>query len=285
MSLKRITRMGALGGVLVLGISGGLGILDVQAAETDPVVATVNDQFVRLSDIENARNSLSPKLQGAPLRDIYPMLLESLINSRLSADKARELGYHESPEYLHRMKRISDQILERILLARQIGQQLTDEMIMQRYKQVAERAKTEFEVRARHILVKTQDEALALIIELEADADFAELAKEHSTGPSNVRGGDLGWFGPGKMVKEFYLAAMALKVGDFTKTPVQSKYGWHVILVEERRPFPVPSYLDAREILAQELLAELGRDLISQLRDAAKIEKKSFEEVVKALQE
>lgn len=254
------------------------------AAETDPVVAMVDGQAVRLTDIENARNLLPSKLQGAPLRDVYPILLESLINARLTADKAHKLGYHETPEYTHRMARISDQILQRIVLARHIEQKLTDGLIMERYQQIAERAETQSEVRARHILVKTEDEAKTLVAKLEDGDDFAKLAGEHSIGPSKTRGGDLGWFGPGQMIKAFENAAMALPAGEFTRTPVQTKFGWHVILVEERRPFPVPSYQDAREVLANELSAELGQKFIEQLRGEAKIDKKSFEEVVKALQ-
>lgn len=279
MSLKRITRIGVL--MSALAFAAG----DASAMETDPVVATVNGNFVRLSDIENARNALPSKMQGAPLRNVYPILLESLINSRLTADEAKKLGYHETPEYLHRMARLSDQILERILLARHIEQNLSDEMIKKRYDQVVERAKTQFEVHARHILVEGQDEATALIAQLKDGADFADLAKEHSTGPSAVDGGDLGWFGPGAMVAQFAKAVLDVPTGAFTQRPVKTKFGWHVILIEERRPFPVPSYQDAREVLAQELLAEVGRDYMAELRGAAHIEKKSFEEIVKALQD
>lgn len=269
--------------VLTLALT--LGVAEVRAVETDPVVATVNGTPVRLTDVEEARNLLPSKLQGAPLRDVYPVLLESLINSRLAADKSKKLGYDETPEYQHRMARISDQILERILLARHIEQRLTDELILERYQNVVELAKTQFEVRARHILVEKEEQAKVLIGALEDGAVFAELAAEHSIGPSKSRGGELGWFGPGQMVKEFEHAAMALPAGEFTRTPVKTKFGWHLILVEERRPFPVPSYQDAREVLANELSAELGQSFMEQLRGEAKIEKKSFEEVVKALQQ
>lgn len=279
MNVKRIARVSVFLSALALMADGAL------AVETDPVVATVNGNSVRLTDIENARNSLPAKLQGAPLRDVYPVLLESLINSRLTADKAKKLGYHETPEFLHRMDRLADQILERMMLARHIEQNLTDEMIKERYGQVVEKAKTQFEVHARHILVDKEDEATALVVKLDDGADFATLAKEHSTGPSGKNGGDLGWFGPGQMVPAFSKAAMALPTGEFTKSPVKTQFGWHLILVEERRPFPIPSYQDAREVLAQELLAEVGRDFMTKLRGEAKIEKKSFEEVVKALQE
>lgn len=279
MTFKRILGVGILAGALTFYAGAAL------AVDTDPVVAVVNGKNVYLTDVENARNLLPQELQGAPLRDIYPMLMESLISSRLSADKAQELGYHETPEYLHRMARVSDQILQRMLLQRHIEQKLTDALIMERYQLVAEKAKGQFEINARHILVESEDEAKKLIVELEDGADFAELAKAHSIGPSKEQGGELGWFGPGQMIEAFYQAALQIEADQFSKMPVQTKFGWHIIFVEERRPFPVPSYQDAREILANDLSAELGRAYMSQLRDAAKIEKKSFEEVVKALQE
>jgi len=279
MFLKRSVFFSLVMGFAVL--SGGA----AYSAETDPVVAQVNGKVVHLSDVENARNLLPTKLQGAPLREVYPILMESLVNSSLASDKAVKLGYDETPEYRLRMARISDQILERILLARHIEQHLTDDLIKARYDQVAARAASRFEVHARHILVKEQDHAKALIGLLKDGEDFAQLAAEHSTGPSKSRGGDLGWFGPGQMVATFERAAMALETGAFTPEPVQTKFGWHVILVQERRPFPVPSYQDAREVLANELSAELGQKYMEQLRAEAKIEKKSFEEVVRALQE
>lgn len=255
-----------------------------QGVETDPVVAMVNNHEVRLSDVENARNLLPSKMQGAPLRDVYPVLMESLINSRLAADKAVKLGFNETPEYLHRMARISDQILERILLARHIEQSLTDADIKKRYDQVVERAKTQSEIHARHILVDSEDHAKALIQRLKDGADFSKLASEQSQGPSKTRGGDLGWFGPGEMAQSFEEAALAIPTGAFSQLPAQTQFGWHVIKVEGRRAMPIPSYPEAREFLANELSAELGQKFMEQLRAEASIEKKSFEEVVKALQ-
>ncbi len=271
----------ALLSALVWGLSTG----PAWAVDTDPVVATVNGHEIRLSDVENARNQLPSQLQNAPLRDIYPVLLESLIDTRLAADKATRLGYHETPEFKNRMAQVSDQILQRIMMARHIEQHLTDELILERYQKLAQKAGTQFEIHARHILVESEDRAKELIAMLDDGQIFAELAAEHSTGPSRSRGGDLGWFGPGQMVEPFEAAAMALDVGAYTNAPVQTKFGWHVILVEERRPFPVPSYQEAREVIAKELLSEIGGNFMTTLRGESKIEKKSFAEVVKALQD
>ena len=256
-----------------------------QTVETDPVVATVNGVEIRLSDVDNARNLLPAKLQVAPMRDVYPILMEALVNVHLAAGKARELGYHKTPEFKRKVEQASNQFLQRILLERHISARVTEEMIKERYDAQLEAIKDRFETRARHILLKDEDHAKALIEELEDGADFAELASKHSTGPTKSNGGQLGWFIPGQMVKEFEDAANALDKGEHSEEPVQTKYGWHVILVEERRPLTLPDYQELRTLLTNDVSTDLGNQFMEQLRSEAKIEKKSFQEVLKALQE
>ena len=109
---------------------------------------------------------------------------------------------------------------------------------------------------ARHILVKTKEEAEAIIKELDAGADFAKLAKEKSTGPVRPEGGDLGFFSPGQMVPAFEKAAFALKAGKYTKEPVKTQFGWHVIKVEEKRNAPPPEFDQVKDQVRQLVLRE-----------------------------
>lgn len=125
------------------------------------------------------------------------------------------------------------------------------------------------EFKARHILVETQGEAVALVTELEGGADFAELATQKSTGPSATSGGDLGWFTSDRMVPEFSAAVAALGDGEFTKSPVQTQFGWHVILREESRESPPPPYESVADVLKQEVEQNKLRDHITGLRDSA----------------
>ena len=122
------------------------------------------------------------------------------------------------------------------------------------------------EFKARHILVETQGEALELITELDGGADFAELASTKSTGPSASSGGDLGWFPPDRMVPEFSAAVQTLGDGEFTKIPVQTQFGWHVILREESRESPPPPYDSVTEVLKQQVEQQKLRDYMSGLR-------------------
>ena len=250
-----------------------------QEKNQDQVVATVNGKAILLSDVEDARNLLPTDFQNAPLQSIYPMLVETLINSRISADMATRLGFDESPEYERRMERIADQVLERIMLTRHLEQKITDTLVQERYLQMVERMESQNEVHARHILLKSEDAAKTVIEKLDDGDDFVDLAKEFSKGPSAQGGGDLGWFGPGRMVPQFDNAVRGLSVGSYTHRPVQTQFGWHVIQVQERRPLPVKTLDEARPGLVNNLSAELGQRLMEQLRTDAEIEKTSFKDL------
>lgn len=236
------------------------------AENADPVAAEVDGYVIHLSDVENARGLLPPSLQSQPMSMIYPVLLDSLVNSHLAAEKARDLGLHKAPDYQKRMARIGEQILERMLLSQVIEAQITEEQVRKRYDDLRVQAETSAELHARHILLETEDAAKLMVEKLDAGADFAILAKAHSTGPSAPSGGDLGWFGPGDMIAAFEDAAMALSPGEYTKAPVNTEFGWHVIKVEERRPLVIPSFEEARTAIVNELAATAGKTLMEQLR-------------------
>ena len=245
----------------------------------NPVVATVNDKQITLFDVEDARSLLPAQFQAAPLKQVYPMLVETLINSRIAADMAHRLGFDESSQYTRRMDRISDQVLERILLTRHLQQKITDVLVQERFLQLVERKKGQKEVHARHILLKSEEMAQTLIEKLDDGADFGDLAREFSKGPSGRDGGDLGWFGPGRMVPQFDRALKDLSVGAYSSKPVMTQFGWHVILVEDRRPLPIPNLKSARSGLVNSLSAELGQKLMKQLREDATIKLVPFADV------
>ena len=128
------------------------------------------------------------------------------------------------------------------------------------------------EVHARHILVKTKEEATAIIKQLDGGAKFEDIAKEKSSDGSAAQGGDLGWFGPGQMVPEFEKAAFALEVGAYTKEPVQTQFGWHVIKVEDKRAQQPPAFEQVKDQIRSALLRDKYFALVKSARDAAKVE-------------
>jgi peptidyl-prolyl cis-trans isomerase C len=143
--------------------------------------------------------------------------------------------------------------------------QATDEEMQALYADQLKLAPAE-EFKARHILVETQGEALEVITELEGGADFAELAMEKSTGPSGPSGGDLGWFPPDRMVAEFSDAVKTLANGSFTSDPVQTQFGWHVILREDSRQSTPPPFESVRDALKQQVEGQKLQDYLSSLR-------------------
>jgi peptidyl-prolyl cis-trans isomerase C len=143
--------------------------------------------------------------------------------------------------------------------------QATDQEIFNMYEeQVALAPPKEF--KARHILVESQGAATDLVEQLQAGADFVELAKEHSTGPSAPSGGDLGWFTAQAMVKPFSDAVAAMEDGEFTSAPVQTQFGWHVILREDSRDSAPPPLESVSDVIKQRVAQQKFQDFMKSLR-------------------
>lgn len=146
---------------------------------------------------------------------------------------------------------------------------ITDEEIAAEYAQQTELAPP-LQFKARHILVETQGEAMDVIGRLNDGADFAELAKSTSTGPSGPNGGDLGWFAPNQMVKPFSDAVATLADGAYTKAPVQTQFGWHVILREESRETEAPPLDTVKNEIRQVLQQRKFQEYLEGLRASDK---------------
>ncbi len=240
----------------------------------DPVVATVNGQQIRLSELEVAQQALPPQYRNVPLQSVYQALLERIIDSKLVVADGRKNKVGDDPAFKKRMAFVEEQVIQDYWLQREIAKKVTQEKMQQRYEERLKSMPPEEEVHARHILVSTEDEAKALIAEIKKGASFDKLAKEKSTDKaSGAEGGDLGWFKKSDMVKEFADAAFALKKGELTETPVKTQFGYHVIKVEDRRKAPPPAFEEMAEQIREELARETVTSLLDQLRSNAKVEK------------
>ncbi len=242
------------------------------AAEKNPVVARVNGLEIRLSDVEEARTRLPERFRQGPLEGVFRILVDTLIDSKIMAAEARKQGIADDPAFKRRMAMITEQVLERMLLTRHLERTLTDGMLKKAYGDMVRNMGDKKEIRVRHILLKTEKEAKAVIAELDKGADFAELAKKKSIGPSKDVGGDLGYFGEGQMVPAFFKAAFALDVGAVTKVPVKTRFGWHVIKLEDKRNAKPPTFEEMRDRLSAELSRKIGGEYIETLRKKAKLE-------------
>ncbi len=240
-------------------------------AAENPVVATVNGENIHRSDLEEARTRLPESYRQVPLDAVYGILVKSLTDTKLVAAEARKAGLENDPGFKERLARVEEQLLERAYLTGYIQKQITKEKLDKAYAKLRAETAKKKEVRARHILLKTEKEARDVIAEIKKGADFAELAKKKSIGPSAGQGGDLGYFAEGRMVPDFSKAAFALKKGEVTETPVKTQFGWHVIKVEDKRTAAAPSFEEVKKELSAKLARTIGSAYLNKLRNKAKI--------------
>ena len=242
-------------------------------ANEDTIVAKVNGLKIYKSMLVSAQRLLPQQYQKMPLEQIYPALVDTVIDMKLSAADARRRNLHKTGDFKVLMARIEDQMLQRTALQNEIDKALTDEALKKRYNDLIKKSETSSELRARHILVKTESDAKAIIKELNEGADFEATAKNKSTGPSGPNGGDLGFFGKGQMVPEFEKAAFALDKGEITSSPVKTQFGWHIIKVEGYRKTEPPTFASVKQKLETEISQEVSAAYVSDLRKLAKIER------------
>jgi peptidyl-prolyl cis-trans isomerase C len=242
-------------------------------APTDPVVARVDGEEIKLSDISDAMKGLPEQYRGMPAPVLYPQLLEQLVERKAVAIVARKQGLDKDPGVKREIARAEDLALQNALLTRDISPLVTEAAIHARYDRDVKDKPGEEEVHAEHILVPSEDEAKAVIAELKKGGDFAALAKTHSKDPGSANGGDLGWFKAGDMLPEFSAAAFALKPGQFTETPVKTRFGWHVIKLEERRQAPPPTFEQAHDELRQTMIQEALRKILADATAQVKVER------------
>ena len=241
-------------------------------AEGDKVVATVDGKKITESDVKDAIEAVGSGIAQVPEAQRQEVLTKVLIDTHLLANAARAAGLADTAEFKKRVEWMTIRALREVYINEKINATLTDKDIKAKYDELTKGIKPEKEVRARHILLKTEDEAKAVITELGGGADFAELAKKKSTGPSGPRGGDLGFFGQGRMVPAFDKAVFALKPGEVSKTPVKTQFGWHVIKVEETRDKPLPAFDQVKDQVRTAMQGERLQKSLEDLRSKAKIE-------------
>ncbi len=243
------------------------------AKPVDSLLAKVNGAEIHLSDLSALAQTLPEEARSMPPQQLMPMLLEQAVDGKSLVAMARKQNLDRDPLVARSMAIASERALQSALVSREVGPTVNDAAIHARYDAEVAGKPGEEEVRARHILVDSEEKAKKLIAELKAGADFATVAKANSTDPGAAQGGDLGFFKATDMLPEFSTAAFALKVGEITETPVQTRYGWHVIKLEERRRSPAPTYEQAYPELRQAMISEGIDKVLKQARAMVKVER------------
>ena len=240
-------------------------------APDDPVVARVDGEEIRRSDVMEMARTLPPKYQ-AQLTQLYPLLVQRLVDFKLAGKAGRAAGLADDEAVKARVTKAEEQAIRETYLEREVLARMTDDDLQAKYKDFVANNPPAPELHARHILVTSEEAAREVIAKLDEGADFAELAKESSTGPSGAQGGDLGYFTADQMVPEFSEAAAKLEPGQYSKDPVQTQFGWHVIKVEDRRTAEQPSFEEVEPELREAMARDAVEAVFNDLRDSATIE-------------
>jgi peptidyl-prolyl cis-trans isomerase C len=283
-SRKSAGRVAALSAVVALVLAGGWpGAATAQeiaqskgaksAKTDDSVVARVDGTKITQSDVEAAMEQLPPQYAQIPRETLVRAMIEKLIDGTLAANRARAAGMHKSKEFRIARTRAELQLLEQLYIKRLVERKVTDRAVRRRYERDSKSMTQGRQVRARHILLKTRQEAINAINALKGGKDFAALAQEISIGPSKNQGGDLGFFKREQMVPAFSKAAFAMKKGEFSSSPVETRFGWHVIKVEDIKSAAPPTFEEVRQQLRSKMTNEVIEKEMEELRKGAKIER------------
>ncbi|MFZ5963108.1 peptidylprolyl isomerase [Thalassococcus sp. BH17M4-6] len=240
---------------------------DTATPGADTVVATVNGTEITLGHMLMVRAGLPEQYQQLPADVLWNGIMDQLVQQTA-------LSQTDDAAETKRVTLALENERRALLAAEAIAvvaeEQVTEEQVQAAYdaKYAAETLGNEYD--ASHILVETEEEAQAIVEELNGGADFAELAAEKSTGPSGPNGGSLGWFGAGMMVAPFQAAVEEMEVGTIS-APVQTQFGWHVIRLNDTRTEEAPALEAVRAELLSELQGQLVENRIEEVVGAAEV--------------
>ena len=242
-------------------------------AERAIVLAKVNGEVITQADIDLFYKALPDQIKQIPIEQVQNQILDRLIDQQLISGEAKKAGFDKRPDIMRRLAYEKIKILNESYLANVLEKEVTPERVLETYNRSIALEEKREEVKARHILVKTEAEALDIIKALKSGADFISLAKERSTGPSGKNGGDLGFFTADQMVPAFSKAAYALRKGETSDKPVQTQFGWHVIKVEDKRLAGARPFEELEPLIREQLETKAYEKIVQQFRKTAKIEK------------
>ena len=260
--------------VLVLAATlAATGALSARAqSQADPVLARVNGVEIHQSDLALAEADIGANLPPAAAEARRDALVTYLVDVNILAKAAEAKKLANGPDFANRIAYARKKILMEALLDQESKNAATEAEKRKLYDESVKKFKPEQEVRARHILVESEDKAKEVLKKLKTGGDFAALAKEVSKDPGASDGGALGYFSKDQMVPEFAEAAFKLDKGKISD-PVKTQFGWHIIKAEDKRERPVPTYDQVKDQIEAFILRKAQAELIVKLRETAKIER------------
>jgi peptidyl-prolyl cis-trans isomerase C len=245
---------------------------EAEASGPDPVIARVNGVDIRQSDLALAEEDLGADTQAISPEAKREHLISYLADIIMVTQAADKKNLADNPEFKRRLAFLRRKLLMGYELQQEAKAAVTDEALHQTYDDAVKSMAGQEEVRARHILVETEDEAKALLEQIKGGADFATLAKEKSKDPGAAEGGDLGYFTKDQMVPEFAEVAFKMYPGQLSN-PVKTQFGWHIIKVEDKRTKQPPEFEKVKDQIEAYLARKSQTEFVGKLRQSAKIER------------
>lgn len=236
------------------------------AQDANTVVATVGDTEITLGEMIITRAQLPPQYAQFPDAVIFDGILDQLIQQQLLADSVGE----EPDRVKLALTNERRALMAGEMISAISNEAVTDEAIQAAYDARYNGVEAATQYNASHLLVETEEEAIAAKARIDGGEEFADVARDVSTGPTGPNGGNLGWFGEGNMVPEFEAAVMALEVGDVSE-PVQTQFGWHVVTLNEKRLEEQPQLDALRGELAGEIQEAAVEAALEEMKAASDI--------------
>tara|TARA_Y100001934_G_scaffold140217_1_gene169113 strand:+ start:1583 stop:2389 length:807 start_codon:yes stop_codon:yes gene_type:complete len=244
-------------------------------ADDAKVLATVNGENIMLEDVKEFYQASPAAQRGIPFDGVKDAIVDQMISMKLIDKKISETNFAKKEEVERQVEEVKKQVLRDLWIQEQVEARLTEDFLKEKYAELQANLADQYEIKASHILLDTKEAADEVVKELDDGADFAELAKEKSIGPSGKEGGDLGFFTKGAMVPAFSEKAFSMDVGTYSKEPVETQFGWHVIKVEDKKSVEAPSYEEMKPRLEAEASRSLVAEVIDELQKDAEIVKKA----------
>jgi len=245
---------------------------EAPASTSDPVIARVNGVDITQGDLALAEEDVGSEMQAVSPEAKREQLISYLADIIMVTQAADKKNLADNPDFKRRLAFLRNKLLMGYELQQEAKTAVTDEALHQTYDEAVKSMAGQEEVRARHVLVESEDEAKALLEQLKNGADFATLAKEKSKDPGAAEGGDLGYFTKDQMVPEFADVAFKMYPGQLSN-PVKTQFGWHVIKVEDRRTKQPPEFDKVKDQIEAFLARKAQTDFITKLRQSAKVDR------------
>lgn len=236
------------------------------------IAAKINGETIYINDLKQSYADHPQIKDRVPFEEFYAKTLDVFVNSKLVYQAAQEAKIEETDEYKRQLVTAKEDLARKLFLEKKVEEKVTDEEIKKLYDEYVSKFESQKEVKAKHILVDTEDAAKDIIAKVKKGEDFVKLAQKHSKDQV-----DLGYFTKEMMVPEFSEAAFKMNKGEYSKKPVKTQFGYHVILVEDVRASKPLTLAEVEPQLKNMVTQQAIANIFEELRNNAKVEKYTLE--------